>query len=293
MRSVLILGAYGLVGYPLSSYLEGVGNKVYRHGRKETAEISLDITNSDSLRQFISEKSIDVVINLVAATSVDLCEGDSNYAYDANAKIVQKIVDSIQSIKGSLHPHLIQFSTDHVYGGKGPHSENQVLVLNEYAKSKLAGEIIASSVNATILRTNFFGRSDCPNRSGFSDWIFNALISDSQINIFDDIFISALHMSTLCEAIRCVIDKKIYGIFNLGSLDGGSKAYFALKFGRGLGFSCENFSTVSSKAGTFIAKRPCDMRMDSTSFSRAFNFELPSFDSQIDLAIKEYSDAKK
>lgn len=282
-----------MIGYPLSSYLEGVGYKIYRHGRKEDAEISLDITNSDSLGQFISEKSIDVVINLIAATNVDLCESDPNYAYVANAEIVQKIVDSIQSIKGNLHPHLIQFSTDHVYGGKGPHSENQVLILNEYARSKLAGEVNALSVNATILRTNFFGRSDCPNRSGFSDWIFNALISDSQINIFDDIFISALHMSTLCKAIRCVIEKKIYGIFNLGTLDGGSKAYFALKFGRGLGFNCKNLSAVSSKTGTFIAKRPSDMRMDSTSFSRAFNFVLPSFDSQIDLAIKEYLNAKK
>lgn len=291
MQKVLILGAYGLLGYPLSSFLEGLGFSVFRHGRGSDAEISIDFTKIKLLKDFLNEECINVVINLVAATNVDLCEEDYRYAYEANVEYIYAIVEGLKAM-GKDRPHLIQISTDQVYNNIGPHHENCTEAINRYAVSKLVGENIASQVHATILRTNFFGRSRGCGKLSFSDWIINALTEKNEIKVFDDIQISSLHISTLCEAIATVVDQKIPGIFNLGCLDGGSKADFSLRFGHGLGFDCKNLRVTTSDSVKLLAKRPKDMRMNSLAFQRQFSFPLPTFNSQIDLAIKEYLNEK-
>ena len=159
--------------------------------------------------------------------------------------------------------HLVQISTDQLYLGIGPHSEDRVCPVNYYAFSKLAGELIAADVNATILRTNFFGFSKCSGRQSLSDWLVEKLRTKQAANVFEDILFSPLSMTTLSRAIETAIDQRTPGIFTtLGSRDGSSKADFAFKIARCLSLSSDRLVRVTApQLGQAAARRPLDMRV--------------------------------
>ncbi len=289
MASVLILGAYGLLGCSLSEVLSQKGHIVLRQGRHGNAQVEVDSLNKQWVKNFLLENNIDVVINLIASTNVDQCEADLQYALAGNVKPVEAVVDGIAASQKKIH--LIQISTDHVYGGVGPNSEDDVLLLNEYARSKYRGEIVAQSINSTILRTNFFGRSHNPSRASLTDWIINSILEKREIKVFDDVFVTPLHLLSLCDAIEVVIIKGHRGIFNLGCLDGQSKAFLAIELAKKIGIGRDLIKLGLSDEANLIARRPKDMRMISDKFMRQFNHTLPSFGSQIDMTAQEFKNA--
>ena len=65
---------------------------------------------------------------------------------------IESIVDVLREFKDIF---LIHISTDQLYSGEGPHIENKINPLNVYALTKRLGEIEASKVPSSILRTNF------------------------------------------------------------------------------------------------------------------------------------------
>lgn len=290
MTSVLILGAYGFLGSVLSPYLAREGYVVLRQGRRASAEVSFNPLDDEAFRNLFRHSRFDVIINLIAATDMDKCEMDCQWAYQANTLVVETLVHAINDLNNK--PHLIQISTDHVYNGPGPHKENIVSPNNVYAISKLAGEIAATNLEATILRTNFLGQSCCEGRISLTDWIINSLGSGKNITVFDDVLISSLHLKTLCSAIELVIRKRYPGVYNLGCQDGGSKADLAFGLAKRLHFN-ESLMTIGcSRNAKFLAKRSLDMRMDSQKFEISFDFPLPTFESQIDLTAQEYMNEK-
>ena len=69
------------------------------------------------------------------------------------------------------------------------------MLTNYYSFSKYAAEL-ALRVNSTILRTNFFGKSMCEQRSSFTDWVYHSAINKQNIVLFSDVFFSPLSMTT-------------------------------------------------------------------------------------------------
>ena len=69
---------------------------------------------------------------------------------------------------------LIHISTDHLYDGKNriKSREDQIKIVNNYARSKLMGEAEINSKNFLILRTNFFGHYK--TKKGLLYWIQNS-----------------------------------------------------------------------------------------------------------------------
>ena len=59
----------------------------------------------------------------MANTDVNFCEKNKNEAKKSNIFFIKKLVKLIQ--KNNLKVHLIQFSSDQVYSGKGNHGENK------------------------------------------------------------------------------------------------------------------------------------------------------------------------
>jgi dTDP-4-dehydrorhamnose reductase len=77
-----------------------------------------------------------------------------------------------------------------LYDGIGPHLENSINIKNVYALSKYSGEIAASLVPSTIIRTNFLGHFELSKRKNFADWLYNALKKQEEIQLFSDVFFS-------------------------------------------------------------------------------------------------------
>ncbi len=288
MAKILILGSYGLLGSHLSPYLIKCGHEVKRQGRSSSAQISIDPSDLGSLRLLLFEEHFDVIINLVAATNVDQCERDLSYAYHANAGVVEVLSDAIRLCSHDKTPHLIHISTDQVYDGPGPHDEETVSPCNAYALSKLAGEIAAKSIGATILRTNFVGKSLIPERPAFSDWLVESICAQKPITLFDDVFFCPLHTSDLCLFIEKTVQLKTSGTFNLGCVDGISKAQFGISLAEILTLDMSSVRIGRSTDSPLRVKRPLDMRLNIARFEHEFGVNVPVMKRTIDLVAQEY-----
>lgn len=97
---------------------------------------------------------------------------------------------------------LIYISTDYVYHGEGPHSENEPLYpYNLYAWSKLGGECSVRFVpNHVIIRTSF-GKTEFPYENGF-----------------DNLFTSKDYVDVIAPLIMDVVnDPDFVGVINVGT----------------------------------------------------------------------------
>ena len=290
MAKVLITGASGLLGTSVCKYLSHIGYKVIKTCRSCNDGILVDLADGPSVRKLLSQTRPDIVVHLAASTNVDVCETEilntlsSNVASQNLAKYLQEIVPT---------SHLVYASTDQVYSGQGPHVEDSIAPKNVYGMSKLLGEKACHiHENLTVLRINFVGRNPC-NKQSFSDWLVNAFNSELEINLFDDVFFNPLTIDELCIQIQNTIQQKIKGTFNLGCRGGLSKAQFALKLAKVLGFENLDFKLISIKEASFLkAPRPLDMRMEVKKYEKAFGVTLPTIETVMAALAKEYQDVQ-
>jgi dTDP-4-dehydrorhamnose reductase len=160
---------------------------------------------------------------------------------------------------------------------------------NYYAYSKFLGDIFASRIDSTILRTNFFGNNPKFKEKGFTGWIMKSLVSQKKINGFDDIYFNPLSLDTLADLINQVIKVKPFGIFNLGSLEGMSKLEFILIFATKLGYSKDLINAIPfNKGDEAQANRPMSMIMNCKKIQNKLNINLPTLSEEIDKVIKSY-----
>ncbi|MNK36706.1 dTDP-4-dehydrorhamnose reductase [compost metagenome] len=286
---VMVLGATGLMGSTLVPYLRQCGHTVVTNAAAAGARA--DLTQDDAMRTCLDSAMPDAIVNLIALTNVDECERSPQQAYLVNTKIVENITAWMRDT--ARHVHLIHISSDQVYNASGPHREDQVVLSNYYGFSKYAGELAAATVPHTILRTNFFGVSQCPGRTSFSDWLVRALRQDESITVFDDVLFSPLSLGTLVSLIEQVISRSLQGVFNVGSRDGLSKADFAFTLAQQLNLSSANMRRGSSSSSPLTAYRPKDMRLDVAKFEAAMGMPMPILQKEIYSVCKEYENAAR
>lgn len=275
---ILVVGASGMLGRTLVPALRMSGFDAVAHGHSQGMDVAADSTEPDTAAKMLEEIRPEMIINLVALTNVDTCEEQPNNAYRLNVRSVESLASWVARNRNC---RLIQISTDQVYDGKGPHREANVVLTNTYGLSKYAGELAALRVDATVLRTNFFGPSRLRHRASFSDWLIAKLRTRETFTGFDDVLFSPLSMDTLSKMVIRAIQKPAPGVFNLGSRGGLSKAAFALALARHFGFDASNMRLGSSSEVRLKAYRPSDMRMDCGLFERTFGVSLPSLQAEI------------
>jgi dTDP-4-dehydrorhamnose reductase len=288
---VIVFGASGLLGASLVPALEARGHAVLAQGRGAAAALRLDPLDADALSHAFALHQPTALVNLIAATNVDQCEEQPLLAYRANVAVVEAIANAVARQPGP-RPHLVHVSTDQVYDGPGPHAEDVVQPINVYGLSKYAGELVAERVGATVLRTNFFGRSRCAARTSFSDWLVASLREGKPITVFDDVLFSALHLHSLCDVIAAAIEHRPAGVFNAGCRDGLSKAGFALSLARKMALPTTAVRVGTSADVALRARRPLDMTLDVSRIERALKLSCPSMDAEIERTAKEYSDVQ-
>lgn len=279
-----------MLGASLVPVLRACGYTVLAQSRDFGADLRLDPSDRGVVAATLALHRPSAVINLVAATNVDQCETQTELAWRANAGVVAAIVEGILALDNapSSRPHLIHISTDQVYDGPGPHAEDEVHPINVYGLSKYAGELLAERVGATVLRSNFFGRSRTAARVSFSDWLVRNLREKTPITVFDDVKFSAVHIDTLCNFIVRSIVLRPAGIFNAGCCDGISKAGFAMALARALGLSTENVRIGISADVALKARRPHDMTLQVSRFEAALDLQCPNMLNEIEYTSKEY-----
>tara|TARA_Y100000768_G_scaffold53065_1_gene34903 strand:+ start:544 stop:1413 length:870 start_codon:yes stop_codon:yes gene_type:complete len=279
MNRILIAGATGMLGTSLSAHLRQFEYEVISHGFITKADINFDFTDKYISFEFLDKIMPDFIINLICLSDVDLNEKDNDLANKLNVESVKNISEWISNQKTQIR--FIHVSTDHLYDNAGFNKENNVTCRNIYASTKYYSEKISAQVDACILRTNFFGKSQNSSRKSFSDWVESNVKDNIPMNLFNDVYFTPLSLETLCRMINHVVKNFKSGTYNLGSNGGMSKSEFAKKLISSISDKKVTVKDISIDDMDFTATRPKGMMMDVLKFEKYFRVKLPTLESEI------------
>ena len=99
--------------------------------------------------------------------------------------------------------------------------------------------------------------------------------SGMPITGLSDVIVSPLSMDTLSQLISLVLERRVVGVFNLGSRGAMSKADIIMDVARAYGAPVDTIKRGLSGGAGLGAYRPKDMSMDCRRFEAAFSVTLP------------------
>ena len=143
---ILITGSKGQLGNELKDIINkgyseiGKVSKVIKNSQVFDLDVDkLDITDLNTVKNVLDTIKPDVVINCAAATNVDGCESDEDFAFKVNALGPRNLAIVCEE----MGARLVQVSTDYVFSGVGekPLTEYDLTApYSVYGKTKLLGE---------------------------------------------------------------------------------------------------------------------------------------------------------
>ena len=120
-------------------------------------DIEIDVFSINQVQRILETYDINIVLNCIGLTSVEACENNPSQAFRLNSHLPKIIANACNS----TNTKLIHISTDHFFDDQNilHTEEDNVRLMNVYAKSKYEGEIevLNNCKSSIICRTNFFG----------------------------------------------------------------------------------------------------------------------------------------
>lgn len=215
---VLVAGAGGMVGKSVASYCMDRGDEVFPFDRQ-----ALDITADDRVRQFLERDRPQIVINCAAWTDVDACEGDSQRAYEVNARGPEVLAANCRRIGASL----ITISTDYVFDGNREGFYDQrddPNPISVYGAAKLEGERRAQRACARtmIVRTGFiFGRGG----RNFLGTVIDRARRGEALRAITDAYGTPTYAGDLARRLRRLAQLDLPGVYHVVNQGEGASYY--------------------------------------------------------------------
>lgn len=285
---LLVLGSTGMLGGAVVRAARARGLPVQGAARSG-AEHHLDVRDSGAVEDLLARLMPGVVVNCVANTALAACEEDPGDAYLINSRPAALLAEMADQ-QGF---RLIQVSTDQYWTGDGrrPHAEGEgVSLLNEYARTKYAGEVFASSCErALIVRTNVTGPRGDAARPTFVEWAFAALRGAETIELFDDFITSTMPASTLADAILDLGDVDVTGTLNVAAREPASKLEFVLGLAALLGRDDPPHRVASVQA--LHPPRAESLVLDVSAAERTLGRRLPTLEETLQTLIRDMDGA--
>ncbi|MEH7114445.1 sugar nucleotide-binding protein [Neobacillus niacini] len=211
MEKILILGGSGLVGKALINELKE-GYDVYG-----TYASSL-ITSLPDDKQFqLKVQEINKLVELVSFIQPDIVISCLRGDFDQQLKFHEKLAEVLQNTKSSLY----FFSTTNVFDGdlSKPHTETDTPIAeSDYGKYKIECENRLKEVladRAIILRIPAIWGKNSRRWNEINECIKN----NESIDVYSNIVWNNLLDVDLASQLRFILEKKLKGIFHLGTAD--------------------------------------------------------------------------
>lgn len=211
---VLVTGAEGQLAKTINDlYLNNSSDLEFIFASKT----DLDITNKEKVISFFNKHKFDYCVNCAAYTNVEQSEFQPDLAYKVNSEAVKIVAEECKK-HGTI---LIHISTDYVFDGKTnkPYSEEDLTnPINEYGKSKLAGELAIKDVfeDFFIIRTSWlysrFGHN-------FVKTVIKKIQEDSELKITTSQTGTPTSCDELSQFIIFLISSnlKSFGVYHFSS----------------------------------------------------------------------------
>ena len=207
----IIFGSSGQLGSIILKSLQSSNWDVTPLSRSED---NIDLKKIDKIKKELDFYKPDLIINCAAIIDFNYCEKFPLEAWEVNSLSSQFIHH--WTVKNSSR--YVYISTDQVYENKTNLSKetDELNLINNYAMTKFFGEPKNIFSNELTIRTSFIGPRS-KGKAGFTDYIFEGIKNDDNINLFTNSFTSSLDDRTCAKLIKALIEKKSSGVVNLGT----------------------------------------------------------------------------
>lgn len=210
MQKVLVLGASGMAGHTIATFLKEANYYVIGATRRPISfckNVIVNLYQRDNLLNLIVEGNFDFVINCVGVLNKNADENKSDAVY-LNSFLPHWIAGNIKSQK----TRLIHMSTDCVFSGKvGNYFEDSIPDGETfYDRTKALGEVIDNR-NLTF-RNSIIGPDINPNGIGLMHWFFK---QKGCINGFEKALWNGVTTLTLAKAMDCAMQTGLTGLYHL------------------------------------------------------------------------------
>jgi dTDP-4-dehydrorhamnose reductase len=270
---VLVLGSTGLLGQAIMKEAKKRGRQAIGAARRG-AELALDIESSEEIKKAFAKLKPSLVLNAAALTNIDICEKDPGLAYRVNARAVSLLAEACreQGIK------LCHVSTEHYFTGDGHarHDEKAPIhLINEYARSKYAGEAFAlTAPDSLVARVNIVGWRGWQDQPTYVEWAVDVLEKHKPFKLFFDVFTSPLDVGACARGLFDLCDKKASGMVNLGGREVSSKGEFITALAREMNIEPDWAEKGSVKE--LAALRAESLGLDVTLAEKLLGYRLPT-----------------
>ncbi len=282
MNKILITGSGGFVGSYLYHLLADSGFTVFGvdRSKKNTVDEVFDLASPNKLVSVLNELQPDTIIHLAAFSDVELCEVNSQLAFDCNILPVALISDWA----GRTGARVIFISSDYVFDGtKGEYSEEDIeRPIQNYGMTKLFGEKLVSALpNGVILRPTVIYGWD-PDGLNFFMQLFNDQMGKKDKKIPTDQINNPTYVKDLCELIKKIIQRPdISGLFLTTGSESMSRYEFAERICEQMGWDKKILKPTKTEYLGQIAKRPLNNSTDSKKICDLLGYKFDSLEENL------------
>lgn len=274
-NKILVTGANGQLGREIKKLLP---NAVF------TDVDTLDITNLDAVKNFVTNNHIEMIVNCAAYTAVDKAEDDSDIAKKINEDGPRNL-----ALSGAK---IIHISTDYVFDGKNyqPYlPEDTANPVSVYGRTKRAGElaVLNNAKIAVVIRTAWLYSSHGNN---FVKTMRRLGAEKESLNVVADQIGSPTFVGDLAQAIVDILpqmnetNKGIYHYTNEGVC---SWYDFATEIMNLSDLACK-VNPIPSTAYPTKATRPFYSVLSKEKIKNVFNIEIPHWKESLVKCLKQF-----
>jgi dTDP-4-dehydrorhamnose reductase len=242
-------------------------------------ESKLDITNSAAVAAVVGAYKPDIIINCAAYNLVDKAEQATDTAFAVNAAGPGNLARAAAGQKALL----VHFGSDYVFDGRkenGLYTENDATnPLNEYGKSKLAGEqnVLETFDRCLVLRLSWvFG-------AGKQNFIYKLIEwskSNEYLKIACDEFSSPTQTDTVVAVTMKALESGVFGRYHLTNSGFCSRYEWAKEVLRNLGIK-KFIRPVSMANFSLPARRPNFSAMTNARIAGVLSISIPTWEEAV------------
>lgn len=226
-----------------------------RHEVRAFPRVDADVTDLRGLIDTVRAAAPEVVFNCAAATDVDRCEREPDWAHRVNAWGAWCAAAAAEAAGARL----IQLSTDFVFSGETERAYGEwdpTDPVNTYGASKLAGEaaVFRACRRATVVRTQWlYGR----HGRSFPRTILNAARQGKgPIRVVADQFGAPTYTRHLARKLLWLLDWPADGLYHINNAGECSRCEWAGELLRLAGLTDVPVEPIAASAWTAPAPRP-------------------------------------
>lgn len=207
----LIMGAGGMAGHVISTYLSECGHDVLGFDRKQVSHcttITNDVCNTSLIKEIIVNGNYDAIINCIGILN-QFAEKNKAIAVYLNSYLPHLLAD----ITKNMNTKVIHMSTDCVFSGeKGSYTEDDFPDGRTfYDRTKALGELIDDK-NITM-RNSIVGPDINEKGIGLLNWFMTQ--TEKIVKGYKNVKWTGITTLELAKAMEYAASAKVSGIYNM------------------------------------------------------------------------------